>query len=47
MYIRNTFLKKQGLPLFLTPILLPIFYPILATDLFNANKAIVTARRKA
>lgn len=45
MYIRNHFLKKQGLPLFLAPLLLPVFYPILATDLLNANKAVVRARR--
>ena len=42
-YIKVYLLKKLGLPDFLAPIFLPVFYPLLATDFFNANKAIVTA----
>lgn len=42
-YVRTYLLEKQGLPGFLAPLLSPIFYPPLATDLFNANKAIVSA----
>lgn len=44
-YVRTYLLEKQGLPGFLAPLLSPILYPILATDLFNANKAIVSARK--
>lgn len=43
-YIRTYFLEKQGLPSFIALILFPFFYFILATDLFNPNKAIVTAK---
>ena len=46
MYIRTYLLEKQGLPGFIAPILVPLFYPLLATDTFNANKAIVSARRR-
>lgn len=44
-YIRVYLLEKQGLPGFLAPLFLPVFYLLLATDLFNANKAIVSARK--
>lgn len=44
-YVRTYLLEKQGLPGFMAPIIAPIFYPLLATDLFNANKAIVSARQ--
>jgi 2-polyprenyl-3-methyl-5-hydroxy-6-metoxy-1,4-benzoquinol methylase len=44
-YIRTYLLDKQGLPGFIAPILVPLFYPLLATDFFNANKAIVSARK--
>lgn len=44
-YIRNYLLAKQGLPTFLAPLFYPLLYPILATNWFNANKAIVSARR--
>jgi 2-polyprenyl-3-methyl-5-hydroxy-6-metoxy-1,4-benzoquinol methylase len=43
-YIRIYLLEKQGIPAFIAPIFSPIFYPILATKFFNANKAIVSAR---
>ena len=43
-YIRIYLLEKQGLPGFLAPIFAPFFYPLFATNLFNRNKAIVTAR---
>ena len=44
-YVRVYLLEKQGLPGFLAPILGPLFYPVLATDLLNGNKAIVGARK--
>lgn len=44
-YIRIYLLEKQGLPGFLAPIFVPFLYPLLATNLFNPNKAIVTARK--
>jgi len=44
-YVRTYLLEKQGLPGFVAPFFAPLFYPLLATDLFNANKAIVSARR--
>ena len=43
-YIRIYLLEKQGLPEFFAPFLVPIFYPFLATELLNSNKAFVTAR---
>lgn len=42
-YIRTYLLEKQGLPGFMAPFLTPFFYPLLATNIFNANKAIVSA----
>jgi len=44
-YIRTYFLEKHGLPGFVAPVFFPIFYPFLATDAFNANKAIVSAKK--
>lgn len=44
-YIRIFLLEKQGLPGFIAPFFYPVLYPILATDFFNANKAIVSARK--
>ncbi len=44
-YIRIFLLEKQGLPGFIAPVFFPIFYPFLATEVFNANKAIVSARK--
>lgn len=44
LYIRNYLLEKQGLPGSLAPLLVPVFYPLIATRTFNANKAVVTAR---
>ena len=44
-YIKIYLLEKQGLPGFLAPLFYPILYPILATNYFNANKAIVSARK--
>lgn len=43
-YIRTYLIEKQRLPSFIAIILFPFFYFILATDLFNPNKAIVTAK---
>lgn len=43
-YIRIYLLEKQGLPGFIAPVLVPIFYPFLATAVFN-NKAIVSASK--
>jgi 2-polyprenyl-3-methyl-5-hydroxy-6-metoxy-1,4-benzoquinol methylase len=46
-YVRTYLLEKQGLPGFIAPLLSPFFYPLLATDTFNANKSIVSARKVA
>lgn len=43
-YIRTYLIEKQRLLSFIAIILFPFFYFILATDLFNPNKAIVTAK---
>jgi SAM-dependent methyltransferase len=43
-YVRSYVLEKQGLPTALTPLLVPVLYPFIATRFFNANKAVVTAR---
>ena len=45
-YVGVYVLDKHGLPRFLAPVLTPILYPLLATNLLNANKAIVRARKK-
>lgn len=44
-YVRVYFCDKLGIPSWMASILTPLFWPLLATDLFNANKAIVTARK--
>jgi len=44
-YIRIYLLEKQGLPTLIAPFFVPLFYPLLATKLLNANKAIVSARK--
>jgi ubiquinone/menaquinone biosynthesis C-methylase UbiE len=44
-YVKVYLLEKQRLPTYLAPVLTPLFYPLLATDAFNANKAIVSARK--
>ena len=44
-YVRIYLLEKQGLPVSLAPFIAPLAYPLLSTNLFNANKAIVTARK--
>jgi 2-polyprenyl-3-methyl-5-hydroxy-6-metoxy-1,4-benzoquinol methylase len=44
-YVRVYLCEKQHLPPGLAPILAPLFYPLLATDFFNSNKGIVTARK--
>lgn len=46
-YVRVYFCDKQQLPAGLAPILAPLFYPLLATNVFNSNKGIVTARKAA
>jgi SAM-dependent methyltransferase len=43
-YVQTYLLEKQGLPPGLAPFLTPAVYPLIATRLFNANKAVVTAR---
>jgi SAM-dependent methyltransferase len=45
LYIRVYLLDKLGLPRFLVPVFYPALYPMLATNLFNANKSIVSARK--
>ncbi len=45
-YVRVYLLRKQRWPERLAPLLAPLCYPLLATNLWNANKAIVTARRR-
>ncbi|HOE65237.1 MAG TPA: class I SAM-dependent methyltransferase [Candidatus Hydrogenedentes bacterium] len=44
-YVRVYLLDKQGLPRWLAPLLAPLAHPFLATDAFNANKAIVRAEK--
>jgi SAM-dependent methyltransferase len=44
-YVKIYLLEKQGLPGSLAPFIAPFAYPFLSTDLFNSNKAIVTARK--
>lgn len=44
-YVRIFLVDKFGLPRFLTSIVSPLIYPLLATRIFNANKSIVAARR--
>jgi 2-polyprenyl-3-methyl-5-hydroxy-6-metoxy-1,4-benzoquinol methylase len=44
-YVRVYLCEKQHLPPGLAPILAPLFYPLLATDFFNSNKGIITARK--
>ena len=46
-YVRSYLVEKQGLPGFLAPLITAMAYPFLATDTFNANKAIVRARKPA
>jgi len=44
-YVKVFLLELQGWPGFLAPFIAPFFYPFLSTDIFNANKAIVSARK--
>jgi SAM-dependent methyltransferase len=44
-YVRVYLCEKQGLPGFLSYLAAPLLYPFLATSLFNANKAVVVARK--
>jgi SAM-dependent methyltransferase len=44
-YVRVYLCQKLHLPEGLAPVLTPLFYPLLATNTFNANKAIVWARK--
>jgi hypothetical protein len=44
-YVRVYLCEKRGLPAWLATVLAPFAWPLLATSLFNANKAIVVARR--
>lgn len=44
-YVRTYLLEKHGLPGYLAPLIAPIFCPLLATKLLNANKAIISARK--
>lgn len=41
LYVRIYLLEKHGLPGSLAPLIAPFLRPLLATDTFNANKAIV------
>jgi 2-polyprenyl-3-methyl-5-hydroxy-6-metoxy-1,4-benzoquinol methylase len=45
MYVRVYLVNRYRLPGFLTWLLTPLLYPLLKTDLMNANKAIVRARK--
>jgi 2-polyprenyl-3-methyl-5-hydroxy-6-metoxy-1,4-benzoquinol methylase len=44
-YIRVYLFEKQGLPGSIAPIFYPMLYPLLGTDFFHPNKAIVSARK--
>ena len=44
-YVRVYLTDKAGLPAAASRLLSPVFYPFLATNLFNANKSIVTAQK--
>lgn len=44
-YVRVYLCEKQGLPRWLAPVLAPLFWPLLATDVCNSNKAIAWARK--
>jgi SAM-dependent methyltransferase len=44
-YVRIYLCEKHRLPLILAPMLAPFVYPLLATNFFNSNKGIVTARK--
>jgi 2-polyprenyl-3-methyl-5-hydroxy-6-metoxy-1,4-benzoquinol methylase len=44
-YVRIYLLDKLKLPGSLSPVVTPFFYPLMATNFFNANKAIVSARK--
>lgn len=44
-YVRIFFLGRFGLPASLAPALAFVLYPLLATDLFNANKGIACGRK--
>ncbi|MBK9797958.1 MAG: class I SAM-dependent methyltransferase [Holophagaceae bacterium] len=47
LYVRIYLLQKNGLPGWLAPLFVPILRPLLATDTFNANKAIVRAIKQS
>jgi len=44
-YVRVYFCDRLGIPSWMASIFMPLFWPLLATNLVNANKAIVTARK--
>jgi SAM-dependent methyltransferase len=44
-YIKAFVLQRLGLPDRLAPLLVPFLYPVMATNLLNANKAIAVARK--
>ena len=44
-YVRVYLTDKAGLPSVASSLLSPVVYPFLATNLFNANKSIVTAQK--
>jgi len=44
-YVRVYLCELQNLPRVLAPLLTPVFYPLLATTFFNANKAVVRAQK--
>jgi hypothetical protein len=45
MYIRTYFTSRLGLPSSVSYLLVPLFYPFLATSVFNANKGIGIATK--
>jgi len=46
-YVRVYICEKQRIPTRFAPLLSVVFRPLLATEFFNANKAIVTARKSS
>ena len=43
-YVRVYLIEKHSLPEWLTPLLVPFFYPLLRSSFFNTNKAVLSAR---
>lgn len=45
-YVDTYLCKPYGLPKVFAPLLVPVFYPFLATKLLNPNKALVFAAKR-